>query len=68
VAVVDERGGAASVKVDRLAGTEISYELGELAQGESCVDAGSSAVADECDQLVVGGAECGSWVAAGGDV
>ena len=65
VAVVDECGGAAAVEVDRLVGAEVGDELGELDQGESCVDAGSAAVADERDQLVVGGPECGTGVAAG---
>jgi hypothetical protein len=65
MALVDECGGAAAVEVDRLVGAEVGDELGE---GESCVDAGSAAVADERDQLVVGGPQCGARVAAGGDV
>src|SRR5947208_2572770 len=32
------------------------------------LDAGPSAVTDECDQFVIGGTECSSWVAAGSDV
>ena len=67
MAVVDECGGAATVEVDGLTGAEVGHELGELGERESDVDAGPSAVTDECDQLVLGGTECSSWVAAGGD-
>jgi hypothetical protein len=49
-------------------GAEVGDELGQLGEGESCVDAGSAAVADERDQLVVGSPECGTRVAAGSDV
>src|ERR687891_67706 len=68
MAAVDECGGAAAVQVDGLAGAEAGHDLGELGESESCVDAGPPAVTDECDQVVIGGTECGSWVAAGGDV
>src|SRR5439155_17914521 len=68
MAVVDECGGAAAVEVDGLAGAEVGHVLGELGERESCVDAGHSAVTDECDQLVIGGTECGSGVAARCDV
>ena len=65
---MDECGGPATVQVDGLTGAEVGHELGELGERESDVDAGPAAVTDECDQLVIGGTECSSWVAAGGDV
>jgi hypothetical protein len=68
MAVVDECGGAAAVEVDGLTGAEVGHELGELGERESDVDAGPSAVTDECDQLLIGATKCSSWVAAGGDV
>jgi hypothetical protein len=68
MAMVDECGGAAAVEVDGLAGAELADELGELGERESCVDAGPAAIADECDQLIIGGTKCCSWVSAGGDV
>jgi hypothetical protein len=68
MAVVDECGGAAAVEVDGMAGAEVGHELGELGECQADVDARPSPVTDECDQLVSGGTECGSWVAAGGDV
>ncbi len=68
MAAVDERGGAATVEVDGLTGAEVGHQLGELGERESGVDAGPSAVTGECDQLVSGGTESGSWVAAEGDV
>ena len=65
---MDECGGAAAVEVDRLLGAETDDELGEFGEGQAGVDAGSAAVADERDQLLVGGGERGARVAAGGDV
>src|SRR5438477_9086712 len=68
VASVDQCGRAAAVEVDRVAGAEAGGEFGELGEGEARVDAGAAAVADERDQLFVGGGEGGAWVAASGDV
>ena len=65
---MDECGGPATIQVDGLTGAEVGHELGELGERESDVDSGPSAVTDECDQFVMGGTECSSRVAAGGDV
>ena len=57
---MDERGRAAAVEVDRLAGTEGGGELSELGEGQPGVDAGAAAVANERDQLFVRGGERGA--------